>query len=112
MRAVIQRVSRAAVTVDQQQVGSIGQGLVVLLPLVPMRRMGTLLGIRCIQFHINHSSGQTEINSVIKPLSCFYVAACSMGTRKKTKKTGYRPSRVSMDGNPFRVLPEVSVLIF
>jgi D-tyrosyl-tRNA(Tyr) deacylase len=31
MRAVIQRVSRAAVTVDQQQVGAIGQGLVVLL---------------------------------------------------------------------------------
>ena len=31
MRAVIQRVSRAAVTVDQEQVGAIGQGLVVLL---------------------------------------------------------------------------------
>ena len=31
MRAVIQRVSRAAVTVDQEQVGVIGQGLVVLL---------------------------------------------------------------------------------
>ncbi len=31
MRAVIQRVSRAVVTVDQEQVGAIGQGLVVLL---------------------------------------------------------------------------------
>jgi D-tyrosyl-tRNA(Tyr) deacylase len=31
MRAVIQRVSRAAVTVDQEQVGAIGQGLVILL---------------------------------------------------------------------------------
>lgn len=31
MRAVIQRVSRAAVTVDQEQIGSIGPGLVVLL---------------------------------------------------------------------------------
>lgn len=31
MRAVIQRVSRATVTVDQEQVGAIGQGLVVLL---------------------------------------------------------------------------------
>jgi len=31
MRAVIQRVSRAVVTVDQEQVGTIGQGLVVLL---------------------------------------------------------------------------------
>ena len=31
MRAVIQRVSRAAVTVDQEQIGAIGPGLVVLL---------------------------------------------------------------------------------
>lgn len=31
MRAVIQRVSRAVVTVDQEQVGAIGPGLVVLL---------------------------------------------------------------------------------
>ncbi|MBW6521233.1 MAG: D-tyrosyl-tRNA(Tyr) deacylase [Desulfoarculaceae bacterium] len=31
MRAVIQRVSRAAVSVDQEQVGTIDQGLVVLL---------------------------------------------------------------------------------
>ncbi|WP_165005414.1 MULTISPECIES: D-aminoacyl-tRNA deacylase [unclassified Enterococcus] len=31
MRAVIQRVSQAAVTIDQQQVGKISQGLLVLL---------------------------------------------------------------------------------
>ena len=31
MRALIQRVSRAAVTVDQERIGAIGQGLVTLL---------------------------------------------------------------------------------
>lgn len=31
MRAVLQRVSRASVTVDEQMVGQIGQGLVILL---------------------------------------------------------------------------------
>jgi len=31
MRAVVQRVSRAAVTVDQNQIGAIGHGLLVLL---------------------------------------------------------------------------------
>ena len=31
MRAVVQRVSRAAVTVDQDQIGAIGHGLVILL---------------------------------------------------------------------------------
>ena len=31
MRAVVQRVSKASVTIDQQEVGKIDQGLVILL---------------------------------------------------------------------------------
>ena len=45
MRVVIQRVSEASVTVDQQTVGAIGQGLMVLLGVAQGDRAAAALAL-------------------------------------------------------------------
>ncbi len=65
MRALLQRVRRASVSVDGQVVGSIGQGLCILLGVGPMDTAGmaATLAAKCAELRIfNDEAGKMNLS--------------------------------------------------
>ncbi|HAP9220001.1 TPA: D-tyrosyl-tRNA(Tyr) deacylase [Enterococcus faecium] len=90
MRAVVQRVSKAAVSVDQQEIGKIGYGLLVLLGI---HETDTQKDVDYLVKKIAHEDEQGKMNISVEDVGGQILSISQFTLFADTKK-GNRPSFV------------------
>lgn len=92
MRAVLQRVSRASVTVDNEITGQIDKGFLVLLGVVPEDSKEDIdwLANKCMNMRV-FSDEEGKMNLAIKDIAGKFLVVSQFTLHASTKK-GNRPS--------------------
>lgn len=105
MRAVVQRVRSAQVTIDGRETRAIGRGLLILLGVAAEDTMedARLLARKCAELRV-FEDGQGKLNLSAPELGYEAMVVSNFTLQADTKK-GRRPSFIRRRSRPFRWRP-------